>query len=101
MSLAFILSFPILFLVVKNKLNFIKNIATVLVGKKSWIGRKSTENEIFKGYKEGVLSPGKNSNLSPSSATSDRINALYAKDFKVTNDLKLVLSNLRYLGNIS
>ena len=101
MSLAFILSFPILFLAVKNKLNFIKNIITVLVGKKSWIGRKSTENEIFKGYKEGVLSPGKNNNLSPSSATSDRINALYAKDFKVTNDLRLVLSNLRYLGNVS
>jgi hypothetical protein len=46
-----------------------------------------------------VLSP---SVIAPSSsidaATRDRINLLYAKDFKVWNDLKLVMGNVGKLG---
>ena len=90
---------PILFLIVENKLSFFKNIFHVLTGKISWVGRDPQKDKIFKGLKIGVLSPAmlakKNTD---DAATRERLNALYAKDFKLYNDLKLVMGNIFLLG---
>ena len=57
------------------------------------------KDKIFKGLKIGVLSPAmlakKNTD---DAATRERLNALYAKDFKLYNDLKLVMGNIFLLG---
>lgn len=98
MSLFLLLLSPAIFLLVKNKFGFFVNIARVLSGKLSWVGRDPKHDKVL-GMKEGILSP---SVIAPSSsidaATRDRINLLYAKDFKVWNDLKLVMGNVGKLG---
>lgn len=98
MSLFLLLFSPVMFLLAKNKGGFFVNILRVLSGKISWVGRDPKHDKVL-GMKEGVLSP---SVIAPSSsidaATRDRINLLYAKDFKVWNDLKLVMGNVGKLG---
>lgn len=90
---------PILILFMENKGGFIANIFSVLSGKKSWIGRTPQHDKVL-GMKEGVLSPSIIASTPHlDAATRDRINLLYAKDFKVWNDLKLVLLHLKKLGN--
>lgn len=99
MSLFLLLFSPVMFLLAKNKGGFFVNILRVLSGKISWVGRDPKHDKVL-GMKEGVLSP---SVIAPSSsidaATRDRINLLYAKDFKVWNDLKLVMGNAGKLGS--
>lgn len=99
MSLGLLLASPLLFLFVENKWMFFQNIFLVLSGKISWVGRDPQKDKIFKGLKIGVLSPamlGKKNTDDP--ATRERLNALYAKDFKLYNDLKLVMGNVNLLG---
>jgi len=99
MSLGILILSPILFLFINNKTNFFKNIFMVLFGKISWVGRDQQKDKIFKGLKVGVLSPAMLSEKNKDDgATRERLNALYAKDFKLYNDLKLVLSNIKLLG---
>ncbi|HQK98411.1 MAG TPA: glycosyltransferase family 2 protein [Bacteroidia bacterium] len=98
MSLMLFVSSPIVIFIAKNKGGFIQNIFKVLFGAKSWVGKQSDEEKIFKGLKKGVLSPAMMIKTDSHDSTRERLNALYAKDFKVWNDFKLVLRNLKFLG---
>ena len=99
MSIGLLILSPILFLIVENKLSFFKNIFRVLTGKISWVGRDPQKDKIFKGLKIGVLSPAMLAKKNTDDvATRERLNALYAKDFKLYNDLKLVMGNIFLLG---
>ena len=99
MSIFFLFTSPLLFLLTENKPGFFVNIFKVLLGKKSWVGRDIQRDKIFKGLKAGVLSPsvmaGRNAN---DPTVRERLNLLYAKDFKVWNDLKIVMGNVGKLG---
>lgn len=99
MSTLLLLLSPALLLMVDQKAGFLSNIFRVLAGKISWVGRDVQFDKVI-GMKEGVLSPSVIASVpQPDAATRDRINLLYAKDFKIWNDLKLVAGNLRKLGN--
>lgn len=98
MSLGLLISSPIIVFATKNKVGFIQNIFMVLFGIKSWVGKQNDDEKIFKGLKKGVLSPAMMIKTESRDRTRERLNALYAKDFKVWNDFKLVLRNLRFLG---
>lgn len=99
MSLALLILSPVLILLVKERSGFFYNIAAVLRGHKSWVGRDINKDKNFKGLKTGVLSPSMVAgNTSNDTVTRERLNILYAKDFKVSNDLKLVLGNINLLG---
>lgn len=99
MSLGLLIASPLLFLFVENKLSFFKNIFRVLSGKISWVGRDPKKDKIFKGLKIGVLSPAMLAKKNTEDvATRERLNALYAKDFKLYNDLKLVMGNVFLLS---
>lgn len=99
MSLTLLLLSPILIIFAENKGGFFANIFRVLRGKISWVGRDLQHDKVL-GMKEGVLSPSIIANTPQLDAhTRDRINLLYAKDFKVWNDLKIVSSHLHRLGD--
>jgi GT2 family glycosyltransferase len=98
-SILFILLLPVIILMVEHKTGFIYNLFRVLSGKKSWVGRDPQYDKVL-GLKEGIVSPSAIAkNGSPDLATRERINLLYAKDFKVWNDVKIVLGNTSRLGN--
>jgi GT2 family glycosyltransferase len=99
MSLVFLITSPLLCWFVENKIGFFQNIFSVLSGKKSWVGRDPGKDKPFHGLKEGVLSPSvMGGDHADDPAVRERLNILYAKDFKVWNDWRLVVSNIVSLG---
>jgi hypothetical protein len=77
----------------------------VLLGYKSWVGYvKGTENAISEQslpkLKPGVLNP---LSAHPQSMKSienvQKLNVLYAKDYRMLNDISIVLKGFKYLGS--
>jgi len=93
---------PLAIVVMKNPLGFLKNIFLIIFGKESWVGYRFTEtseNHKLPEIKKGVLNPTdvlKNKSISYD--TIDRLNLLYARDYKVLNDLNIILKGFRSLG---
>jgi hypothetical protein len=81
-----------------------KNIALVVVGKRSWVGYipepVSGEHNVLPKIRRGILSP-----LTPfkqvnrSSDTIARMNLLYARDYTIYQDLEIIQKGIRELGN--
>ena len=94
---------PILLFVVKKPIRFLNNIFYVLFGHKSWVGyanRYESNGVKLPGIKPGVLSPWDaivEKNSLPS--IESRLNLMYAKDYKVYNDLNIIRKGYIKLGN--
>ena len=101
-SLLFLAFLFVLIFFVKNKGGFISNIFKVLFGKYSWVGFYTKSEEASKGLpsiKKGVLSPADAfSDLELDSGTLRNLNLLYAKNYEMTEDIKILLRGLRYAG---
>ena len=98
-SLLFIILSPIIILFQNNKTGFIKNIFYVLFSFKSWVGYGNDEHEHLPRLKPSVLSPAdaiKNINITED--TRARLHLAYSKDYKIENDLNIVLKCWRMLG---
>lgn len=97
-----LISFPITVFFVKNKLSFLKNIISVFVGQKTWVGYSNSQknNNELPFIKSGVLHPFiafADKNLDET--TVQRLNFFYARDYDWTKDLELILQGFRDLGN--
>jgi hypothetical protein len=97
---------PFLFIIQKAPLSFIKNWFLVLIQQKTWVGFAPANNTSvpmkLPRLKPSVLHP--LSHLSALSRTDDNIqklNIVYAKDYRLSNDLGIVLKNIRKLGGES
>ncbi|HXC03383.1 MAG TPA: glycosyltransferase [Bacteroidia bacterium] len=103
LSLAFLLSFPITLLFQKNPAGFLFNIFRVFSGKKSWVGYslgrdKASENLPL--IRNGILNPASMfKNRNPDPETLGRLNMVYAKDYRIGNDLQIIWKCFRCLGN--
>ncbi len=101
-SLVLLIFYPVFLFFVKNPLTLLENIFRVLFSIKSWVGYTMlSESDIKRlpSIKQGILSPldaFRNQNV-PEEATS-RINMLYARDYKLTNDLNIIIKGFRQLG---
>ncbi len=89
---------------VKNKLKFLRNIFTVFIGKKSWVGFYENEelslNSLPK-IKKGVLTP-VNSTKNAENLTNSvkqKLNVSYAKNYQVRKDLFIIFKGFRELGS--
>jgi GT2 family glycosyltransferase len=93
---------PIAVFTLKKPGGFIRNIAWVLAGKLTWVGYRITAysvNHKLPPIKKGVLNPTdllSDKNITPD--TIDRLNLLYARDYKVMNDINIILKGFRNLG---
>jgi hypothetical protein len=98
LSLFLIITLPVSILFVDNKPKLIGNILKVLAGVKSWVGYKNKSNLQLPKIKEGVISL---SDIYPnkSKETIDKHNINYAKNYKIYNDLLIVIKAFKYLGN--
>lgn len=79
----------------------LRNLIQTLFGFKSWVGFNSSFplNYRLPKIKKGVLNPADFSQKKIDNAeTIDNLNILYARDYKVTQDILIILKNLRNLG---
>ncbi len=99
-SLGLLITLPLHLVLQKHRRGFIKNLLRVSFGRMSWVGYHHTpEVDKLPPLKESVLHPGDaipNTDLQP--GTINNLNNLYAKDYKVENDLQLCLKAYRELG---
>lgn len=101
-AFGFLLVFPLLMWTQKNPIGFIGNIFRVLFGNRSWVGYAPGKNHDMNlpKIRTGVLNP--LIALPEQQHTEDirvRLNILYAKDYKISNDLRILRKGFRSLGN--
>ena len=98
----FVLPFiPLFTLIIKNKMQFIKNWTQVLLGEKTWVGYAQADNiKLLPKLREGVLNPIKDlSGKSYNQITIQKLNFLYAKDYSVEKDFLILIRSIRSWGN--
>jgi len=102
-SIVFIVSLWLLLPFIKNPYGLIKNIFFVLLGKKSWVGytemKNNNKEQKLPLIRKGVLNPTDIlKKKAVDIATIKNLNMLYAKDYKVFNDLNIVWKGLKNIG---
>lgn len=101
-AFGFLIVFPLLMWTQKNPIGFVGNIFRVLFGNRSWVGYAPGKNHDMNlpKIRTGVLNP--LIALPEQQHTEDirvRLNILYAKDYKISNDLRILRKGFRALGN--
>jgi GT2 family glycosyltransferase len=101
-GLTLLLLYPVAIFVVKNPFGLLKNIFSVLFSFKSWIGftpHSEYEEGRLPAIRPGVLNPldaFRNKNIPEE--TTHRLDMSYARDYKLTNDLNIIIKGFRNLG---
>lgn len=101
-AFGFLIVFPLLMWTQKNPIGFVGNIFSVLFGNRSWVGYAPGKNHDMNlpKIRTGVLNP--LIALPEQQHTEDirvRLNILYAKDYKISNDMRILRKGFRALGN--
>jgi O-antigen biosynthesis protein len=92
---------PVLVFIVKRPRGFITNCIKVIIGKYTWVGITFEKQPAIHHaeLKTGVLSPIDGlKDKSINSALVERINVMYAKDYKVINDFVILAKSISLLG---
>lgn len=95
-----LISLPVHILFQKNRWRFLKNLILVIINKLSWVGYHPTKDTTkLPRLKNSVLHPGDaiRSKQLPEE-TLENLNNLYAKDYKVENDLQICIKGYQQLG---
>jgi O-antigen biosynthesis protein len=101
-ALTFLVFSPAIMFFVLHPLGFLRNIFSVLFAVKSWIGftpQPDYHASKLPEIKQGVLNPldtFPNKNIPEETAA--RLDLLYARDYKLTNDLNIIVKGFRNLG---
>lgn len=102
LAIMFLLISPISIWFIKAKTTFLNNCFKVLAGKKTWVSYTKGENSKngLPKLRSGVLSPATSSkNIKLNIGSRHRLNTLYAKDYRIANDLEIIFRNFSQLGN--
>ncbi|MEI7596679.1 MAG: glycosyltransferase [Bacteroidota bacterium] len=105
-SLILLIISPVLFVFIKNRINLIRNIINVLLNKKTWIGfnpeyikNQSIASTQIPKIKQGVLFPTDLFNKQNLEIDAiHRLNVMYARDYKVITDAKIIFKNTMNLS---
>ncbi|HEY6159715.1 MAG TPA: glycosyltransferase [Bacteroidia bacterium] len=103
-SFGLLISLPFTVFLVKNPGRFVKNIFRVIFGFRTWVGynegqESRIKNQKLPAIKIGVLFPTDIlKNKTVTSETAERLNILYAKDYRAWNDLNIIVKGLRNAG---
>jgi GT2 family glycosyltransferase len=105
LSLFFFVTSPVMVFFQKRPSAYLKNISNVLVGKNSWVGYYKQVSSMSNGLpqiRQGVLNPlDMVSGKQLDDQTIHRLNGLYAKDYHVNTDLKIIWKGWKNLSRIS
>ena len=97
-TIFFVLS-PVLIWITHRPFKFITNIFAVLFGQKTWVGYdENSDISNFPSIKEGVITS-RGNHFNTNAETANKINLVYAKDYRFKNDVISVIKHFRFLGN--
>jgi len=103
LSLIFFVTSPVLLWFVNGKAGFFRNLALVLAGFRSWVGYYQSRGGEHPGLpviRPGILTAAEGMVHEPGEGgMAEKINLNYAKDYRVMNDLQIILKAFRMLGN--
>ncbi|NOY37195.1 MAG: glycosyltransferase [Chlorobi bacterium] len=106
LSLAFVLTFPFIFLLVKNPAHFLKNCFKVLSGKYTWVGfctvdENRKEDAFSSQIKPGIICP--SGNLRPRGENLrdlvSKVNLSYARNYHPWKDIRIIFNRFSELGS--
>ena len=91
---------PILVFFQKKKLQFIRNIFSVMIGLKSWVGYGAEKESHLPKLRPSVLTPLCGlKNRVVSEDTKSRLHLAYSKNYKIENDISIIWKAFRELGS--
>ncbi len=95
-----LLSLPVNVFLVKSPLGLIRNLFSVIIGRKSWVGyHPMPKPGKLPKIKKGILYPG---DMIPGKQldqeTLNNLNNLYAKEYRLENDFNILIKGWRHLG---
>ena len=101
LSLMFIIFSPILIWLYTFKMRYLKNVLSVMLGQKSFVGYhfsnfEEAEVQLLPNLKKGVLTP-LSGIENVNKEMIDQVNILYTKEYSVLNDLAILLKKWRFL----
>ncbi|MDX1446465.1 glycosyltransferase family 2 protein [Lishizhenia sp.] len=95
---------PLLIWFYSKKSNFISNVFSLIVGVKSFVGYSSSAKETNSSLpkiKHGILSPEDAQNVNSKTGSVNipvfKLNLIYARDYTLTKDIKILLNSWRQL----
>ena len=101
MSLALLGSFPITVFITGHPLTYLQNIIVVFFGFKSITGYHPMDQSVHKlpEIRKGIIYPtdGMN-NQNMDNLAIGRLNMLYARDYRISNEFRLLYKGFRHLG---
>lgn len=97
---------PLIIWFMKQPFGLLRNIVLVLFGKRTWVGyierSDSDQNFQLPKIRSSVLNPLDGLEAGePDKEGQTRMNMLYAKDYRIANDLKIIFQGFRDLGRFS
>lgn len=103
-ALLLLISLPVLLFFIKNRFYLLRNILLVLIGRYTWVGyifhpEVFGSKEDLPNIKKGILTPAdgiKKKDIADE--MKERLNFIYAKDYKVSNDFNILLKGLLNIG---
>jgi hypothetical protein len=100
-SLALLASFPVSMFITKNPIQYLQNVLNVLIARKSISGyHPQSQHELkLPEIRKGILFPTDaflNQTIDDQAVA--RLNMLYAQDYKLSNEFRLLYSGFRKLG---
>jgi GT2 family glycosyltransferase len=101
MGLVLLASFPLTFFVTGHPLNYLRNIFKVLFGLKSITGYYPVDQHFHKlpDIRKGIIYPTDGLDMqNPDPQAIDRLNMLYARDYRLGNEFRLLYKGFRHLG---
>jgi GT2 family glycosyltransferase len=101
-SLILIVCWPVLAFFLKKPLRAFRNMLMVLAGIYTWVGHQplqKTDAVNMPVVRPGILTPAdKLRNQSLPGETIERLNVMYVKNYKLLNDLEILLKGIHYIG---
>ena len=105
MSFVFLIFFPVLIFVVWNPAGMFRNILHVLIGSTSWVGYYKSTGGHHPGLpriRPGILTPHDLYNRPCGQEDEiEQINLMYAKDYRIVRDIRIILKGFRHIGRKS
>jgi GT2 family glycosyltransferase len=98
-SLVLLVISPVLIWFIAEKAGFFSNAFAVVSGRKSWVGYCTGNQSHLPHIKQGILSPASLFSEAIPAKKKDELNILYAKNYRLVNDLEIVLKALKNIGN--
>ena len=101
LSSMFIIFSPILIWLYTSKMRYLKNVLSVMLGQKSFVGYhfsniEEAEVQLLPNLKKGVLTP-LSGIENVNKEMIDQVNIIYAKEYSVLNDFAILFKKWRFL----